>query len=265
VPSFLDKRPRVGWIEIHSETWLAPGGPRRRALELIRRDYPVSCHGVGLSLGSAEGLDAEHLARLSAFHDRIEPGLVSDHLAWSVADGVYYNDLLPLPYTEEALEIVCRNIDQAQTALRRPLLVENTSAYLRHADSVLTEAAFLTEMARRSGCFLLLDVNNLFVTEHNGFDTAAATLAALPADLVAEIHVAGHTEQDFEGERLLIDDHAGPVSAPVWDLLAMALRRFGPQPVLVEWDTDVPELDVLLAEAAHADRIAATRMFADAA
>lgn len=253
VADFLaDDAPDIEWLEIHTETWLVPGGPRLRALELIRRDYPVSCHGVGLSLGSADGLDPEHLARVSGFCDRIEPGLVSDHLAWSVVDGIYLNDLLPLPYSTEALDVVCRNVDQAQSALRRPLLIENPSGYLEQPASVMSETDFLVALARRTGCFLLLDVNNLFVGAANLGHPPGDAIGALPPGMVAEIHVAGHTRCEIGDEIVLIDDHGAHVAEPVWDLLDVALSRFGPQPVLIEWDTDVPPVDVLLGEAARA-------------
>lgn len=258
VPHFLSgPRPPVGWVEVHSENYLSDGGPRLAALEAIRRDFPVSCHGVGLSLGSAEGLDTDHLAALKRLFDRIEPGLVSEHVAWSVADGTYLNDLLPLPYTEEALAVLCRNIDRAQAAFGRRILVENPSTYVAFAQSTLPEWEFLAEVVRRTGCGLLLDVNNIHVSAANhGFD-ANAYLDAVPLDAVAEIHVAGHLVRRIGDETLLIDDHGSPVSDPVWRLLAGALDRIGPAPILVEWDTDIPAFDVLLAEAAKADRIAA--------
>jgi hypothetical protein len=252
VPAFLEGRPPVAWLEVHSENFLADGGPRRRALETIRRDYPVSCHGVGLSLGSAEGLDGGHLARLAELFDRVEPGLVSEHVAWSVDGGAYLNDLLPLPYTEEALEALCRNVMRAQEAFGRRILVENPSTYLEFAASRIPEPEFLAETVRRTGCGLLLDVNNVAVSAANhGFDPAAY-LAALPADAVGEIHVAGHAETEIEGQRLLIDDHGSRVSPAVWQLLDAALALTGPVPVLVEWDTRVPPLETLLDEAGRA-------------
>lgn len=257
VPDFLAGRLRAAWLEVHSETWLAPGGPRLRALEAIRRDHPLSCHGVGLSLGSAEGLDPGHLARLRAFYDRIEPGLVSDHLSWSVQDGAYLNDLLPLPGTEEALEAVCRNVADAQDALARRLLVENPSHYLRIAESTVPEPEFLAEMARRTGCGLLLDLNNVVVSAANLGFSAQAYLDAFPAAAVSEIHVAGHLRHDGPGGMLLIDDHGDAVGEAVWSLLAAFVRRHGPRPVLVEWDTRVPGAGVLLDQAARADRVLA--------
>lgn len=254
LPDFLSGRPAVAWLEVHSENFLAEGGPRRRALEKIRRDYPVSCHGVGLSLGSAEGLSEEHLTRLAALFDDVEPGLVSEHVAWSVDEGTYLNDLLPLPYTEEALAILCRNIDQAQEAFGRRILVENPSSYLQFDASRMGEAEFLAETVRRSGCGLLLDVNNIVVSAENHDFDPLTYLQALPHEAVGEIHVAGHTEVELEGHRLLIDDHGSRVPAAVWSLLETALAQTGPVPVLVEWDTAIPELSVLLDEAGTAQQ-----------
>ncbi len=246
--------PDVAWIEVHSETYLAAGGPRLRALETIRRDFPLSCHGVGLSLGSAEGVDARHLDRLAALYARLQPEQVSDHLAWSTTGGAYLNDLLPLPYSEEALNTVRRNVERVQEALKRPILVENPSRYLSFAESTIPEAEFLAELSRRTGCGLLLDVNNIHVSAHNVGLDPLAYLDAVPAQAVGEIHVAGHAVHDTGCGTLLIDDHGGRVADPVWNLLDEALRRLGPRPVLVEWDTRVPELPVLLAEAEQADR-----------
>ena len=253
VQQFLDAPPAVGWVEVHSENYLGAGGLRMAALAQIRRDLPLSCHGVGLSLGSAEGLDESHLAALRRLFDRIEPGLVSEHISWSVAGGVYFNDLLPLPLTEEALEIFCRNVGRAQDALGRRILVENPSTYLELAASRIPEPDFIAEIVRRAGCGLLLDVNNIHVSAHNRDFAAGDYLAALPADAVGEIHIAGHATRKIGGETVLIDDHGSRVASPVWELLDAALARTGPVPVLMEWDTDIPELAVLVAEAAAAD------------
>lgn len=254
VAEFLSTPPAVAWIEVHSETYLAAGGPRLRALEAIRRDYPLSCHGVGLSLGSADGVDPGHLNRLAALYARLQPDLVSDHLAWSSVDGAHLNDLLPLPYTEEALDTVRRNVERVQETLKRPILVENPSRYLSFAASRIPEAEFLAELSRRTGCGLLLDVNNIHVSAHNVGLNPHAYLEAVPAQAVGEIHVAGHSVHDTGCGTLLIDDHGSAVADPVWTLLDAALRRVGPRPVLVEWDTGVPDLPVLLAEADRADR-----------
>ena len=254
IDAFVERRQPVGWVEVHSENYLVPGGPRMRPLEKIRADLPVSCHGVGLSLGSAEGLDEAHLTRLRALFDRIEPGLVSEHVSWSVTDGTYLNDLLPLPYTGEALDVLCRNIDRAQEAFGRRILIENPSSYLSFAPSEMTEWAFIAEAVERTGCGLLLDVNNIHVSAHNhGFD-AADYLAGIPGDAVGEIHIAGHAECEAGGKPVLIDDHGHPVIEPVWALLDAALDMLGPRPVLVERDMNIPPLEQLLAEARRAQR-----------
>ena len=253
VQAFLDGPPAIGWVEVHSENYLAGGGLRLAALERIRRDLPLSCHGVGLSLGSAEGLDPAHLAALRRLFDRVEPGLVSEHVSWSVSGGVYYNDLLPLPLTDEALDVIVGNVDRAQGAFGRRILIENPSTYLDLSDSRIPEPEFIGEIVRRTGCGLLLDVNNIHVSAHNRGFHAADYLAALPAAAVGEIHIAGHARREIGGETVLIDDHGSRVIADVWRLLDAALARTGPVPVLVEWDTDIPELSVLLAEAETAD------------
>ena len=242
------------WLEVHAENYMGAGSAPR-ALDAIRRDHDLSVHGVGLSLGSADGLSREHLGRLVALVERLEPALVSEHLAWSTAGGAYLNHLLPLPYTEEALDAVARNIDAAQAALGRPLLVENPSLYLRFRESPIPEPEFLVALARRTGCGLLLDVNNVYVSAHNlGLD-ARPYLEAIPAELVGEIHLAGHATNDADGHSILIDDHGSRVAAPVWRLYAQALARLGPRPTLIEWDTDVPALTVLIEEAETADRL----------
>lgn len=255
LPAFLSERPAAAWLEVHSETFLADGGPRLRALEAIRRDFPLSCHSVGISLGSARGLDADHLRRLRALYDRLDPCLVSDHLAWSVNAGTYFNDLLPLPYTDESLDAVARNIDYAQTALRRRLLVENPSHYLRIEGCRIPEPEFLAELTRRTGCGLLLDVNNVHVSAVNIGVDADAYIEAFPADFVGEIHVAGHSACEIGDFTMLIDDHGARVSPAVWRLLERALQRAGPCPVLVEWDNRIPELPALLGEAARAQAL----------
>jgi hypothetical protein len=253
VQQFLDAPPPVGWVEVHSENYLAGGGLRVAALEKIRRNLPVSCHGVGLSLGSADGLDEAHLAALKRLFDRIEPALVSEHVSWSVSDGIYYNDLLPLPLTEEALAVFCRNVERAQEAFGRRILVENPSTYLELAASRIPEPEFIAEIVRRTGCGLLLDVNNIHVSAHNRGFAAADYLAALPHAAVGEVHIAGHAARTLGGETVLIDDHGSRVKPAVWQLLDAALACTGPVPVLVEWDTDIPELPVLAIEAAAAE------------
>ena len=254
VGEVMATRPEVGWLEVHAENYMG-GGPALAALERVRRAYPIALHGVGLSLASAEGLDRRHLERLRALAERIQPVLISEHLAWSVSGGAYLNHLLPLPYDDETLGIVARHVDETQARLGRRVLVENPSSYLRFRDSSITEADFLAELARRTGCGLLCDVNNVFVSGANlGFDPAAY-LDALPAAAVGEIHLAGHSAHDADGRPILIDDHGSPVTDAVWALYARVVSRFGPVPTLVEWDTDLPALSTLLDEARHADDV----------
>jgi uncharacterized protein len=246
-------RPTVGFLEIHAENYLSRG-PSFGHLETLRADYPISVHGVGLSLGSAEGVDETHLDRFAGLVDRVEPLLVSEHLSWSVVGGVYLNDLLPLPYTEESLMLVAANIARVQDRLRRPILIENPSAYLRFVQSTLTEAEYLAELAARTGCGLLLDVNNIFVTCRNIGGDPMAWLERLPVDRVAEIHLAGHARNDADGVEILIDDHGAPVAPPVWELYEAAVPRFPAARTLIEWDSNLPDLPVLVAEAEKADR-----------
>jgi uncharacterized protein len=259
----LETRAGVGWMEVHPENYFG-GGAALAALERVRRDWPVSLHGTGLSPGSAEGLDPLHLARLADLAQRIDACAVSEHVAWSVAPGHYLADLLPLPMTEEALDAVCRNVDALQTRRRRRVLMENPSSYLRFSHSTIPEWEFMAALARRTGCALLCDVNNIAVSAHNHGWDAQTYLAALPADSIGEIHIAGHAVREIgNGATLRIDDHGSAVPEEVWRLLDTALARTGPVPVLVEWDTNVPPLPVLLAEAARAqaalDRVARAR------
>jgi len=252
---FLARRPAVGFVEVHAENVMGEGGVPLHVLEQVRRDYPVSLHGVALSLGSDEPLDRAHLRRLRALVDRFAPVLVSEHLAWSGFGGIYLNDLLPLPLTAEALRVVAAHVAEAQDALGRQLLIENPSQYLRFADSPIPEPAFLAELVRRTGCALLLDVNNVAVSAANLGGDAAAYIDALPAEAVRQIHVAGHTVNRVGGRAIAIDDHGSAVSDAVWRLYARAVRRSGPVPTLVEWDSNLPALDVLVAEAAKADAL----------
>jgi uncharacterized protein (UPF0276 family) len=255
-------RPELGFLEVHAENYMAETPALDRLLEL-RRDYPVSLHGVALSLGSAEELDRGHLSRFKALIERIEPMLVSEHLAWSAVGGAYLNDLLPLPYTEASLDLFCRHVEEAQEALGRRLLIENPSSYLRYRDSLIPEAEFITEVVCRTGCGILCDVNNIYVSAWNfGFDPITY-LETLPIEVIGEIHLAGHhTAEDAD---ILIDDHGSRVAKPVWELHAKALRRFGPVPTLIEWDTDLPALEVLLDEAHHAEELAHVHRYVDAA
>jgi uncharacterized protein len=255
-------RPAIGWLEVHPENYMANGPALDRLLGL-RRDYPLSLHGVGLSLGSAEGVERAHLAKLGALMAAVEPFLVSEHLSWSIVDGAYLNDLLPLPYTEEALAVASRNIEATQEALGRPILVENPSAYLRFRYSTIPEAEFLAELVRRTGCGLLCDVNNIFVSCSNFAEDAEAYLDALPPAAVGEIHLAGHFRGERQGRKLLIDDHGSAVSDEVWALYRRALARFGMRPSLIEWDRNIPPLPVLLAQASEAERMAAATSAGD--
>jgi uncharacterized protein (UPF0276 family) len=251
----MEARPDTAWFEIHPENYMAGGEPLR-CLESIRHDTPVSFHAVGLSLGSASPAGGDHLARLRALANRIEPGLVSDHLSWSVVDGTYLADLLPLPYTEEALDIVAANVDQAQTALGRTLLVENPSTYLAFTHSTMPEHEFLAELAQRTGCGILCDVNNIYVSARNLGTDPKVYLDALPVEAIGEIHLAGHALRPLgEGREIRIDDHGSAVDPEVWRLYEYALRRFGPAPTLIEWDTDIPAFPVLEAEAQKAQNL----------
>ena len=246
--------PAVGFLEVHPENYMG-GGPALGALERLRRERPISLHGVGLSLGGTDGIDQGHLERLAALVERLEPALVSEHLSWSIVEGVYLNDLLPLPYTEESLDLLALHVDQVQARLRRQILVENPSSYLSYRHSTIEEPAFLAELAARSGCGLLCDINNIHVSGHNlGFD-GEAYLATLPAEAIGEFHLAGHSINDIDGQEILIDDHGSAVAEPVWDLYRTALRQFGARPTLIEWDSRLPALPVLLGEAAKADAV----------
>jgi len=248
----LDRRPEVAWMEVHTENYMGGGMPLKY-LDAIRRDTPISLHGVGLSLGSAEGIDRAHLERIRKVAERIEPGLMSEHIAWNVVGGTYLADLLPLPMTEEALDIVCRHVDQTQTYLGRRILVENPSTYLAFGNSIIPEWEFMAAVAARTGCGILCDVNNICVSAHNHGWDASAYIAALPTQAVGEIHLAGHSIKALpDGGTLRIDDHGSRVSEEVWSLYQEAIARFGAVPTLIEWDNDVPTLDVLLQEANHA-------------
>lgn len=247
----------VGFFEIHAENYLGAGGLPHAQLAAIRADFPLSIHGVGLSIGGANGVDAAHLDRVRRLCERYEPQSFSEHLAWSSHGAEYLNDLLPLPYTEETLTIVCDHIDRVQEVLGRRMLLENPATYLCFANSLIPETEFLSEVALRTGCGLLLDVNNVFVSCINHGTDPYAWLAALPLDLVGEVHLGGHDADEMPTGNLLIDSHAAPVADPVWALFAEVIMRAGPQPTLIEWDNDLPEWSVLCAEAARAGAILA--------
>lgn len=255
IPRVVRERPPVAWFEVHSENLFAAGGAVHDAMERIRTDYPLSLHGVGLSLGSADVLDPTHLKKLALLVDRYQPGFVSEHLSWGAADGRHSNDLLPLPFTEEAARLLIARIDQVQHALGRELLVENISSYLSFREHDYTEWDFVTTVVRRSGCGLLCDINNLYVNSVNHRFDPRVYLRAIPPEIVREIHLAGFTRKEGLDAPLLIDTHSRPVSAEVWTLYVEAIARFGPVPTLIEWDQDIPEFEVLLAEAARAEEV----------
>jgi uncharacterized protein (UPF0276 family) len=251
---FLEAPPAVDWVEVHSENYFGDGGYDLHVLDTVRRDLPVSLHGVGLGLGSAAALDAEHLGRLKRLVKRIEPALVSDHLCWSATAAGHLNDLLPMPLTDAALAHLAARVHEVQEVLGRPILLENVSTWLRFDDDQYGETAFLAELARRTGCRVLLDVNNLYVNQCNHGEDAIASMHALPPGVIGEIHLAGHRVTDIA----VIDDHGSRVAPAVWHLYEHALRRFGEVPTLIEWDTDIPPLNVLVDEARLA-RVAQSR------
>ena len=250
-----DAPPSAAWLEIHSETFLNAGGPRLAMLQDVRRRYPLSCHGVGLSVGSAQGVDPAHLQRLKVLFQRVQPALLSEHLSWSVIDGAYLNDLLPLPYTEESLGIVSANVSRAQDTFGQRILIENPSSYLSFVDSVMPEWEFLARLVKNTGCGLLLDVNNIYVSAANNAFSAENYLAQVPADAVGEIHLAGHSIEDDGDARVLIDTHSTYVCDPVWALYRDVIARIGLRPTLIEWDMDIPAFAELQKEAARAQLI----------
>jgi hypothetical protein len=247
----LNERPAFGWFEMHSENFFGAGGQPLWFLEKIRAHYPCSLHGVGLSLGSVDPLDQGHMQKLKALAERVQPALVSDHICWGRVDGRHLNDLLPLPYTEEALDHMVTRVGQAQEFLGRQILVENVSAYLQYRHSSIPEWEFVAELARRSGCGILLDINNIYVNAVNhGFDPLVY-LRAIPAHAVQEMHLAGFDR----GEHCLIDTHGKPVHDEVWTLYRIAVELIGAKPTLIEWDTDIPALEILLDQARQAQGI----------
>jgi uncharacterized protein len=257
----LDGRPDVGFFEVHAENYFVAGGPMHHYLTRVRERYPLSIHGVGLSIGGEAPLDRAHLRSLRDLLERYQPAAFSEHLAWSSHGNQFLNDLLPLPYDERTLRRVCAHIDQVQEFLGRRLLLENPSTYVEFVKSTYTEAAFITEVVRRTGCGLLLDVNNAYVSCTNHGRDVHRYLTALPLDAVGEIHLAGfHRNADSEGAPLLIDSHGSAVDEVVWRLYARALERTGAKPTLIEWDNDVPPFCRLWAEAQRADRLLDARV-----
>ena len=254
---FINEKPDIAWLEVHTENFFSLHSPASNYLKKIREDYPLSAHCVGISLGSHELPKKEHLSKIKAFIDYFEPSLVSDHLSWSHTEGQHLPDLMPIPYTDEALNIVVRNIEFTQDYLKRQILIENPSSYLAFKGSYIPEHEFLVEAAKRAGCNLLLDVNNIHVSAHNhGFD-AKEYISSIPAEMVKEIHLAGYSVNEIEGKEVLIDTHGAKVFNEVWELFAFVCEKLGSFPTLIEWDTDVPELEVLLDEARQAEEIIA--------
>lgn len=244
------------WLEIHTENFMCAGGPRLAMLRAIAERYPISCHGVALSLGSANGLDGDHLTRVKMLIDRLKPAFVSDHLSWSAVDGVHLNDLLPLPYDDATLDLVAANVSHAQDALDRRILVENPSRYLNFKRSTMDEPEFLARLAARTECGVLLDISNVHVSSINlGFD-AWEYLERIPASMVEEIHLAGFAPSASDPS-LVIDTHSRPVPEEVWDLYEATIARIGPRPTLIEWDADVPALEVVTEQARRAEKVLA--------
>jgi uncharacterized protein len=261
----LDTRPALGWLEVHAETYMG-GGAARHYLAQARRLWPVAVPGTGLGLGSGELPDPDHLERLARLVDWLEPALVSEHLAWVGVEGRYYNDLLPLPYTAESLESCCRNVDIVQTRLKRTILMANAASYLRFRESQIAEAEFLSRLSQQSGCGILCDINNLYVSSvnHVGREAAPAVaeayLDSLPGPAVHQLRLAGHSESTADGKLMLIDDHSSLVAEPVWRLYASAVQRFPHAATVLEWDSNLPPLAHLVAEAHHAERQRATAL-----
>ncbi|MBY0500926.1 MAG: DUF692 domain-containing protein [Alphaproteobacteria bacterium] len=245
----LENKPSIEWFEVHSENFFAKGGPARYLLEKICYDYPLSLHGVGLSLGSAQKLDTNHLKNLKELISRFSPFLISEHLSWSNVQGSYLPDLLPVPYTDESLQILAQHIDETQSYLKREILIENPSSYIEFNSSTYHEAEFLTTLCQMTGAKILLDINNIYVSSINHGWNASAYLSSIPPHLVGEIHLAGHTHRTFQdGSRLLIDDHGSPICDEVWDLYNQSLQMGVRVPTLIEWDTNIPSFDILMRE-----------------
>ena len=247
----LESLPAIGWLEAHSENYFGEGGQALHYLEQLRAHYPLSLHGVGLGIGSSDPLNKQHLEKLKRIIKRFEPGLVSEHLCWNASEGMYLNDLLPLPYTEEALSHTVNRIQQVQEFLGQEILIENVSSYLEYEVSTIPEWEFVAAISNQSGCKILLDINNIHVSARNHDFDAHDYLRAIPAEKVAEIHLAGFEMRDD----ILVDTHSRPVCDTVWKLYKDTLSLIGPRPTLIEWDNDIPALDELLAEAIKADQI----------
>jgi len=245
----IESQPELAFFEVHAENFMTAGGNHMRFLDAIAEIYPLSVHGVGMSLGSAGGIDQDHLNKFKKVVERYQPWLVSEHLAWSVHDGHYMNDLLPLPLNSTTLEIVANNVSQMQDVIGRQILVENPSTYVSFQATDIPEPDYLAKLAEKTGCGILLDVNNVYVSARNNDFDARGYLASIPADLVGEIHLAGHLVKDIDGAAIRIDDHGREVATDVWSLYSETIARIGPRPTLVEWDSNLPEFPVLMNEA----------------
>lgn len=251
----IEKKPSVAWLEVHSENYFGEGGKSLAHLETIRADYPISLHGVSLSLGSADELNWHHLQQLRDLETRINPCLISDHLSWSSIEGHYLHDLLPLPYTEECIKHIVARIQVVQEYLNRQILIENISSYLHYTHSVLTEQEFLCEIAHQSGCGILLDINNIYVSATNLGFNPHTYLSSIPSQLVQEIHLAGFSTTIIDEKEILIDTHNRPVVPAVWDLYRYAISNLGRKPTIIEWDSELPSLETLCLEAYRAEKI----------
>ncbi len=265
----LEQKPDIGWFEAHSENYFglganglnkAGGSKPFEYLKQVRESYPVSLHGVGLSVGSTDPLNQQHLKNLKHLIDRIEPGLVSEHLSWGSVNDQYFNDLLPMPYTEEALDHMVERVDEVQEYLGRQILIENVSSYLEYKASTIPEWEFVSELSQRAGCAVLLDVNNVYVNAMNHGFNAERFIQSIPVNIVKEIHLAGHTVKEIDGGVILLDTHDHLVCHDVWELYQIAVNRFGNVPALIEWDKDLPKLEVLVDEAKRADQIRESQM-----
>lgn len=248
----VEQKPPVAWLEAHAENYFGDGGAPLHYLQQCREHYPLSLHGVGLSLGSIDPLNQRHLHKLKSLIERFQPGLVSEHLSWGSIDGQFFNDLLPMPYTEESLHHFCERVIQTQDYLQRQILIENPSSYLTYTHSSIPEWEYFVEIARRTGCGLLVDINNIYVSAHNHHFDAKHYIEHIPSHHVGEIHLAGFAVNRHDGVDILIDNHGASVAEDVWQLFGFALDRFGEKPALVEWDSGIPSLDTLLAESSRA-------------
>ena len=253
--SIIDAQPQVAWFEIHPENYFAKGGLSHRALSRIREDYPLSMHGVGMSLGSEDGLDKNHLTQIKSLLDRYHPALFSEHLSWPRYQQYYSNDLLPIPYTNEALAVFKDNVNTAQDMLNRQILIENPSSYFMLQNNDYTEWDFLVTLCRQTGAGILLDINNIYVSAINHGFNAQQYIESIPAELVGEIHLAGHAEEEHSFGQLLIDDHGSEVKDTVWELYTQVIESIGPRPTLIEWDTNIPDWEILIQEARQAELI----------